>query len=56
MLWSTLAIAGRGPCRGGAFARGACREQPAPTGREVRCLAMIAYAEAAVDGLGAWRP
>jgi spore germination cell wall hydrolase CwlJ-like protein len=25
--------------------------RPAPSGREVRCLAMVAYAEAAVDGL-----
>jgi hypothetical protein len=26
-------------------------ERPVPAGREVRCLAMIAYAEAAVDGV-----
>ena len=53
MRWSILAIAVAVFLVAAAPSRAApAREQPAPTGREVRCLAMIAYAEAAVDGLG----
>ena len=38
-------------CPAAARARAAVAERSVPTGREVRCLAMIAYAEAAVDGV-----